>query len=358
MTRLPMPESQNGGAGGGKAITIAGGGLCGLALGIALRRADIPVEVFESGAYPRHRVCGEFICGVSDATLDALGIRDLLDQGTPLNSFSWHSPRRCLIASELPTPARGLSRFALDLALARRLEGLGATLHTRSRAPSPPESGEGFIDTSGRARTRGRKWVGLKIHFKQLDLDSDLEMHAGNGGYIGLSRIEDERVNACGLFLHRPGLGGGGPDTLPRYLEACGLQTLAERLRAHPRDESSFTAIAGFEMGAAPPSHHNTLRLGDARMMIPPFTGNGMSMAFESAATALETIRKHSRSYLTWKRVIHDTESALASRFSSRMRAASLLHPLLLHPTLRAPLSLLATLRLLPTAILFKALRN
>jgi len=59
-------------------ITIAGGGLAGLALGISLRRHDVPVTLLEAGNYPRHRVCGEFLCGVHDETLDALGIGDLL----------------------------------------------------------------------------------------------------------------------------------------------------------------------------------------------------------------------------------------------------------------------------------------
>ena len=60
-----------------RALTIAGGGLAGLSLGIALRSRGVPVRVVEAGSYPRHRVCGEFISGIADAELDALGIRDL-----------------------------------------------------------------------------------------------------------------------------------------------------------------------------------------------------------------------------------------------------------------------------------------
>ena len=39
-------------------ITIAGGGLAGLSLGVALRRADVPVVLHEAGRYPRHRATG------------------------------------------------------------------------------------------------------------------------------------------------------------------------------------------------------------------------------------------------------------------------------------------------------------
>jgi menaquinone-9 beta-reductase len=61
-----------------KAVTIVGGGLAGLTLGIALRRRNIPVTVWESGAYPRHRVCGEFISGRGQAVLEYLGLMQQL----------------------------------------------------------------------------------------------------------------------------------------------------------------------------------------------------------------------------------------------------------------------------------------
>src|SRR5580693_8216081 len=52
-----------------KPITIVGGGLAGLALGIGLRQRDVPATIWEAGHYPRHRVCGEFISGHGQAVL-------------------------------------------------------------------------------------------------------------------------------------------------------------------------------------------------------------------------------------------------------------------------------------------------
>ena len=72
-------------------ITITGGGLTGLSLAIALRRYDIPVVLHEAGSYPRHRVCGEFISGISQETLTTLGIAETLADAQLHRSVTWFS---------------------------------------------------------------------------------------------------------------------------------------------------------------------------------------------------------------------------------------------------------------------------
>ena len=57
-----------------KPITIIGGGLAGLTLGIGLRRRGIPATILEMGDYPRHRLCGEFISGGGRQVLERLGL--------------------------------------------------------------------------------------------------------------------------------------------------------------------------------------------------------------------------------------------------------------------------------------------
>src|SRR3954462_11850277 len=95
-----------------KPITIVGGGLAGLTLGIGLRQREIPVAISEAGGYPLHRVCGEFISGNGPAVLERLGLLPLLEKAAAIRahtaaffSGSNHSPVRNLAA-----PAIGLSR--------------------------------------------------------------------------------------------------------------------------------------------------------------------------------------------------------------------------------------------------------
>src|ERR1700677_952510 len=98
-----------------KHITIIGGGLAGLTLGIGLRRRGVPVTVREAGSYPRHRVCGEFISGRGQAALTRLGLRDrLMEAGTiPARTTAFFSARAASPIRELAEPAWSLSRYAL-----------------------------------------------------------------------------------------------------------------------------------------------------------------------------------------------------------------------------------------------------
>jgi 2-polyprenyl-6-methoxyphenol hydroxylase-like FAD-dependent oxidoreductase len=88
-------------------ILIAGGGLAGLSLGIALQSRGVSVTLHEASTYPRHRVCGEFISGVGDETLGALGIPDCLNDATELQSVCWSDSAGKL--AEMEAPGRGVT---------------------------------------------------------------------------------------------------------------------------------------------------------------------------------------------------------------------------------------------------------
>jgi 2-polyprenyl-6-methoxyphenol hydroxylase-like FAD-dependent oxidoreductase len=75
--------------------------------------------------------------------------------------------------------------------------------------------------------------------------------------------------------------------------------------------------------------------LGDALTMIPPVTGNGMSMAFESAEIAIEPLTAYSEGEISW----NESRRAVAQRcdqaFARRLAWARWLHWLLLTRALR-----------------------
>lgn len=170
-------------------ITITGGGLTGLSLAIALRNRGVPVILHEAGNYPRHRVCGEFISGISQQTLETLGITETLGDALRHTDVAWFSGDRLLRKNKLPAPALAISRHLLDDRLRHLAEKLGTEIHTNSRqlpAPGKPAS----IWTAGRRPTRG-KWIGLKAHLRDITTTAHLEMHSGPTGYLGITPVEN-----------------------------------------------------------------------------------------------------------------------------------------------------------------------
>lgn len=336
-----------------KEITIVGGGLAGLSLGISLRRHGVPVTLHEAGRYPRHRVCGEFISGVGRQTLERLGIEHAFRDANRLQSTRWLLGGKPVLDGKLPVAALGISRHRLDLRLARMFEEAGGDLRTQSRRA--PAAEEGVVWTAGRPVEPESDWLGLKVHMQGLERSVDLEMHVGRGGYVGLAPVEEGRVNVCGLF-RRKRVRAKGSELLLSYLEENGLSKLAHELREAERDEGSFLGVSAFRLGRQS-VEEGICVLGDAESMIPPFTGNGMSMAFEAADSAVDPLISWVGSHTSWAETLMMIRGALAQRFRRRLFTARVFHPFLLAPLGRNVLSLAARSRLLPFGMLFRSLR-
>src|SRR3984957_10801005 len=187
-----------------KPITIVGGGLAGLTLGIGLRQRGVPVTVWETGENPRHRVCGEFISGRGQAALTRLGLRErIMDVGAiPARTTAFFSTHAGSRIRELAEPAWSLSRYALDDLLAKEFRATGGELRENERWRGE-EFSEGMVRASGRRLqpvVNGWRWFGLKVHARNVPLAADLEMHLWPSGYMGMSWLKSGEVNICGLF--------------------------------------------------------------------------------------------------------------------------------------------------------------
>jgi len=327
-------------------VEIIGGGLAGLSLGLGLRERGIPVRLIEAGSYPRHRVCGEFIAGLDEATSKALRLDRFLQHASPARGISWHEPGRPAIRHRLPSPAVCLSRFRLDAAMAEAFVASGGELSTRQR--SPVGTSEGRVLACGRRPVASSPWIGLKQHFRHLALDDDLEVHLGRGAYVGLTRIEDSLVNVCGLF---PRPRGGEPCNIITRTRAVGLPRLAERLAAADPVADSDCAVAGLDYAAnsGPPAS-----LGDHQGLIPPFTGHGMTIALQSAAASLDHFEAWSRGTLGWPETLSRVSRALRRRFRRRIFVSRLLHPWLLDARRRSLVHVLQKSNLLPFGLLYR----
>jgi menaquinone-9 beta-reductase len=333
-------------------IEIIGGGLAGLSLGIALRREGVPVTLHEAGDYPRHRVCGEFIAGLAGSTIERLGLAPELRDALHHEDVAWSIGGEPARIQRLPAPALALSRHALDARLARRFVAAGGVLHTQSRITDHANQ-PGRVFATGRRRATEPRWIGLKIHVRTLALTRDLEMHVGQQSYVGLSRIA-EGVNVCGLFRRRA-IAGRGAALLINYVRVAGLGLLADRLAAAPLDAESFCAVAALDFDRCV-NHTDRVCLGDSSAMIPPFTGNGMAMAFQSAELALTPLLAFAGGAVAWDETCRAVHSALHGRFRVRLASAKALHPFLLQPRRQRWFAALSRARLLPFGPLYATL--
>jgi len=317
-----------------KPIHIVGGGLAGLALGLALRQRQMPVTVVEAAKYPRHRVSGEFISGRGLEVLERLALRERLLQGGGrwAHTAAFHVQGQRPVQQRLPRPALCVSRYVLDDLLAREFCRLGGVLRLPERW-SQGYGGEGVVRATGRRgqpSVRGWRWFGLKVHARGVALQADLEMHLGSDGYVGLCQLDGE-CNVCGLFRTRTPL----PRLALQWKEMLRGEPgsdLRARLGGAEFDEASFCAVAGLCVAPRPAGEPGECALGDALTMTPPITGNGMSMAFESAELAVEPLIGYSLGECSWDDARGWIAQECRRRFRHRLRNAALLHRALFRP--------------------------
>jgi 2-polyprenyl-6-methoxyphenol hydroxylase-like FAD-dependent oxidoreductase len=323
---------------GRRCITVVGGGLAGLTLGIGLRQRGVPVVVREAGRYPRHRVCGEFISGRGQGVLERLGLREAFYRAGAIEARTVafflgasRSPERLLTP-----PALCLSRYRMDALLAEHFRRAGGELHEGERC----EAGgidEGVVMACGRraqAEGGGWRWFGLKVHARNVSPSADLEMHGGQHGYVGVSRVEGGEINVCGLFRRKAGTHEPAQPWTEALRGPSG-SALRERMADAVFDEASFCSVAGLSLRPKRAARRSECCIGDALTMIPPVTGNGMSMAFESAAAAIEPLVAWSQGQVSWREAQQRVAHACDAAFSRRLAWARWLQWMMFAPSLR-----------------------
>ena len=177
------------------------------------------------------------------------------------------------------------------------------------------------------AKPDGWRWFGLKVHARNVELAADLEVHLMPNGYVGICRLADGVVNVCGLFRR-----SGETDSIPARTEMLrGIpgSMLRERLAKAEFVSESMCAVGGLDLRPNHEDNVNECRIGDALTMIPPFTGNGMSMSFEAAGLAAGPLEEWSRGKSSWVEAQTNIASRCETAFRRRLTWAGRLHAMM-----------------------------
>ena len=341
-------------------VAIVGGGLAGCSAAIQLAAAGHKVLLLEKKTYPVHKLCGEFLSPEVKGALQRLGVlRDVEDAGAhAMHRTRITASNGAVFEAPLPGKAIGFSRYRLDPMLFARAAACGAdvrdgtmvrsvegnlrdgfTLGTRNetfeaRVVLGAYGKRGVLDRTlnREALQQHRPYVGFKAHFRGVDLEDVIELHAFDGGYCGMSHVEDELVNACWI-THEDTLKAA--DRSPEGMIEQTFQTnphLRDRFEHLERVSDSFCAVSQVSVRPKTAFEGDVCMIGDTAGMIAPMCGDGMAMALRSA----ELVAPHVDSFL------QDASTADAFRsgytadwhaeFGTRMRVGRWAHQAYIRP--------------------------
>lgn len=325
-----------------KPLIIIGGGLAGLVSSILLARKGIPVTLIEKKKYPFHRVCGEYISNETIPFLKSHGLFPEQIAPACLTRFQLSSVSGKTANLPLDLGGFGISRFVFDQFLANEAVRSGVQLlHAEVDAvdfkansfsvqtASTTLQADLVLGSFGKRSNLDVSWkrsftttrspyVGVKYHLR-TDHPADLiALHNFNGGYCGISNIEDGKTNLCYL-VHRDKLRAAGsiPALEEQYVKQNPILrdifTHAQFLFDKPE------TINEISFATKEPVYHHMLMLGDAAGMITPLCGNGMAMAIRSAKMAAECVEQFCADQLTREELENRYAKQWRNTFSSHL---------------------------------------
>jgi flavin-dependent dehydrogenase len=296
-------------------IVVVGGGLAGLVSSIELAKAGVSVVLIEKNIYPFHRVCGEYISnevktylthllGFSVDSLDASSIDRL--QITDTNGQE--------LVQVLDMGGFGLSRFVLDKALVEVAQKVGVDVWMNESVEEITRISEEeylvktksgcqiaavcVIGAHGKRSHLDRvlnrsffkkrsEYVGVKYHISYSFPKNQISLHNFEGGYCGISAIEDDRYCLCYLVDKKQVQKAGGIKELEQRV------LMKNKYLAHIFENATFLydkplVISEVSFRSKEKVVNGIIMVGDSAGLIAPLCGNGMAMAIKSGKIVSE----------------------------------------------------------------------
>jgi len=335
-------------------ILIIGGGLAGLISAIHLQKAGFQVTLIERNEFPNHKVCGEYI---SNEVLPYLQWLDLnIEELKPnlINQLQLTTIKGKSITTKLPLGGFGISRYELDYFLYQQLVKHGIHFlkdtvtninFNNNKFTVVTLLGKELIATQVIGAYGKRSAIDIKLnrafiqkkspflaikgHYKGSFLKGLVAIHNFKGGYCGVSKIENDKINICYLANY---------ETFKKYKS---IKTYQENVLYRNKNlERIFEestplfeeplVISQLFFGEKQIIENHVLMIGDSAGLIHPLCGNGMAMAIHSAKIASELIIKFQKGIITSRIELEQTYCKLWNiEFKTRLKMGHLLSMLL-----------------------------
>lgn len=335
-------------------VLIVGGGLAGLTSAILLQKNGYQVRLIEKKNYPFHRVCGEYISNEVLPFLESLDI-GISGLGTSrINRLAVTSVSGKMLQADLDLGGFGISRFKLDHLLYQHAESLGVEfifekvidlVFTEEKFRVSTSGNKVFesgiaIAAYGKRSNLDQKltrsffykrssYLGVKYHIK-TDLPGNLiRLDNFQGGYCGVSKIEDDKYCLCYLsetanLKKYSGIPEMEEQVLFRNPHLRNLFKNSEFLFEKPEVINEIS----FEQKTLTENH--LLFCGDSAGMITPLCGNGMAIAIHSGKILAESIMRFAKKGSDINRTALEQDYTLRwkKQFALRLKSGRLIQKL------------------------------
>ncbi|MFN3755206.1 NAD(P)/FAD-dependent oxidoreductase [Flavobacterium sp.] len=340
-------------------VVIIGGGLAGLTAAIHLRKLDIPVILIEKNSYPKHKVCGEYISNEVLPYFQWLNIAVEDLKPTHINKLQFSTISGKTINTDLPLGGFGVSRYALDYFLFQRATADGCEMIQESVENinftddvfTVTTSKETIIKSKIVLGAFGKRsnidiqlnrnfiqkkspWLAIKAHYEGNFPDDVVGLYNFNGGYCGVSKVENNRINICYLASY---------ETFKKHKDSAVYQREVIEQNLHLKHIFQNTqllfdkplTISQISFEQKQPVENHILMIGDTAGLIHPLCGNGMAMAIHSAKIAAEVINNFSKEKIKSRATLEQIYTQQWNKnFKNRLRTGRLLANILLKPKL------------------------
>lgn len=352
---------------------VLGAGPAGSSAAFFLAAAGMRVAIVERSAFPRRKVCGEFVSATTFPVLDAMGVGPALRAagGPPTRRVGLWAGRSTPTAPMPLAPGeqgwgRTLARATLDPALLAAAQGLGVEVYQPWKAVGL-EGGVVTIEAEGRTErlrtpivvaAHGSWDVGplptqpekrnlrsdilaFKGFFHDATFDDDLmTLLAFPGGYGGMVHRDAETLGLS-FCVRRDALARvreryPAPNAWESLVQAVaeGCRGVASALvGAHL--ESPAKAAGPLRPGFRPPYEKGVFRVGNAAGEAHPTVAEGISMAIQSGPLLADCLSAGASS----ERAGDLYARAWRAQFGARIRMADALARLCMGP-LAEPLAM------------------